>query len=277
MSIEKIRGDEMRDKIVKPLLAILIVSVSLSFYGCGKRNTASDKDVIAYVNRDPIYKSDLKRDIALRAKFDPAFKLTPETEDDQLDAMINRKVIVQYAMEKGLAREERFVNAIRTIWEHTLIRDFIDYKKKELADYLFATEDDIKKYYENMSQKVTFKVFKTKDKRKIDEAYKKYLKDKDTSGWQTVGPVAYDDITSMALLDAFEMQKDEVKKFEDEPSYYLVEVAEKERVELTPLETLKPDIEKRAIAMKEKRLFEDWLKERKRKANIKINKEFLTQ
>jgi len=250
-------------------LLVFILAVSLSLSACAK-SKALDKDIIAYVNKDPIYKSDLKRDIALRAKFDPEFKLTPETESEQLDAMIDRKIIVQYAMEQGLARDERFVSTIRTIWEHTLIRDFIEYKKKQLQDYLFATDDDIKKYYENMSYQVTFKVFKSRNKAAVDAAYAKYLNDKDTSAWQLVGPIGYDDVGPIALLDAFEREEGEAGIFTDEPNYYIIEVLKKEKVELAPLDSIKPEVEKRVISMKEKRLFEDWLKEQKKASKITV-------
>ena len=83
--------------------------------------------------------------------------------------------------------------------------------------------------------------------------------------------MSYDDATSSVLLDAFEMEKGEVRKFYDQSNYYLVEVVEKERVDLEPLEKIKSEVEKRAIMMKEKRLFEDWLKERQSKARIRIN------
>ena len=250
-------------------LPVFILAVSLILTGCG-RSVSDDKDVIASVNKDVIYKADLERDIALRAKLDPEFKLSKDTKSEQLDAMIDRKIIVQYAMEKGLAREERFVNTIRTIWEHTLIRDFIDYKKKELQDYLFATDDDIARYYDNMSYTVTFKVFKSRSKKAADEAYTKYLADKDTSAWQTVGPIAYEDVGMIALLDAFEMEKGRVARVADEPNYYIIEVIEKEKHDLAPLADIKDEVEKRAISLKEKRLFEEWLKEQKKKSKIVV-------
>ncbi len=260
----------------KIILFSLLGTIIFYSYGCGRSDSANKKDIIAYVNNDPIYKSDLMRDIALRAQLDPSFKVTPDIEGDQLDMIIDRKLIVQYAMEKGLAREERFVNTIRTIWEHTLIRDFIEYKKRELSNYLFATNDDIAKYYNNMSQKVTFNILKSKDKRFIEEAYKKYLVDKDISGWQTIGPMRYEEIGSTVLLEAFEMDKGQAKRFEDEPTYYIIEVANKENVVLESMENLSPEIEKRVMAMKEKCLFEDWLKERKKNSRINIiNKDFL--
>ena len=262
----------MPNKIIRAIiwrLPVLILAVSFCLSACAK-SPAKDKDIIAYVNKDPIYRSDLKRDIALRAKFDPEFKLTPETESEQLDAMIDRKIIVQYAMQQGLARDERFVNTMRIIWEHTLIRDFIEYKKKQLADYLFATDDDMKKYYDSMSYKVTFKIFKSRNKPAADAAYIKYMADKDTSSWQTVGPLAYDDVGPVILLDAFDKGEGEAGVFTDESNYYVIEIAKKEKLDLAPLESIKAEIEKRVIAMKEKRMFEDWLKERKKAAKITI-------
>lgn len=251
------------------MLPVLILSVSLSLSACAKQ-PAKDRDIVAYVNKDPIYRSDLKRDIALRAKFDPEFKLTPETESEQLDSMIDRKIIVQYAMEQGLAREERFVSTIRTIWEHTLIRDFIEYKKKQLADYLFATDEDVKRYYDNMSYMATFRVFKSRNKASADAAYAGYLKDKDTSSWQAVGPIGYDDIGPIPLLDAFEMGEGEVGRFTDEPNYYIIEVSGKEKLELAPLDSIKEEVGKRAISMKEKRLFEEWLRDQKKVSKITV-------
>jgi len=256
------------------LLCVILISCLVFPCGCAKKNAQAKKDIIAYVNKDPIYESDLKREIALRAKLDPSFKLTPDTEREQLDLIINRKLIVQAAMEKGLSRQERFINTIRSFWEQTLIRDFIDFKKKELQEYIFVTDDDVKKYYNDLSQKVTFKVLKARDKRAIEEAHKKYLKDKDTSKWQVVGPVGYEDVSSGVLAGAFEMNKGEVKKLEDLPSHYLVEMAEKEKVEIEPLESLRPEIEKRVFAMKESRLLEDWLLEKRNRSRIKINKDF---
>ena len=118
--------------------------------GCGKREQFDKKDVIAYVNKEPILESELKRDIALKTRQDPMFKVTPETESEMLDNIINRKLLCQNAMEKGMAREPRFVNTIKSFWEQTLIRDFIDYKQKEFGEYTFVTEDEIKNYYDNL-------------------------------------------------------------------------------------------------------------------------------
>lgn len=253
---------------------ILPVTFLLSVFllGCGRESPPKD-NVVAYVNKEPVTASELKREIALRAKQDPSFKVTPETEQEQLDVIINRKIIIQAAMQKGLAREERFVNTIKTFWEQTLIRDFIDYKKKAFKDYLFVTDDDVKKYYDNLSKRVTFRILRSKDKAPLDKIYEEFKKNNavDTSAWEQVGPVAYEDIASGALLSAFRMNEGQMSIFEDlSHTYYLIMVASIEKIEIGPLEELRSGIEKRILAMKERQLFEQWLGEKRKKAKIEM-------
>ncbi len=258
-------------KILKfSLLVMLFGLIFLS--GCAKYDLLNKKDVIAYVNKEPVLASELKRAIALRARQDPTFKVTPETEAEQLDTIINRKLIVQKAMDIGLAREDRFVNTIKSFWEQTLIRDFLEYKKKTFQDYLYATEDEIKKYYNGLSDRTTFKVIKSRYKSGIDDAYNKLAENKDFEmpSCETIGPVGCEDITSDVLRDAHKMPEGEFKTFEAPPYYYLIKVEKKEKVTVEPLETLKSEIEKRIIAQKEKTLLEDWLKEERKKSVIKI-------
>ena len=242
------------------------------FSGCLKQ---ADKEVAAYVNNEPIYASELKREIARKVKGDRAFELTPEAECDQLENIINRRLIVQAAMKKGLAQEEHFVNTIQSFWEQTLIRDFLDYKNKQAHDYIFVTDQEINKYYAGLAQRITFKVLRVKDKRQAEDARRKYLKDKDLSAWQSIGPLGYEEIESSMLLDSFTLPIGEVKEIEDSPNYYLVVVVNKEAIAVKPLGEIKAEIEKRVAILKEKRLFEEWLRESRKKADIKINKEHL--
>jgi len=141
-------------KITNRIILFILFSSTI-FSGCSKYERFNQKDVIAYVNKEPILASELARDIALRQRQDPAFRVTPETEAEQLNTIINKKLLVQKAMEKGLAREERFVNTIKSFWEQTLIRDFIEYKQKGFKDRIFVTEDEIKNYYDRLPAKET--------------------------------------------------------------------------------------------------------------------------
>jgi parvulin-like peptidyl-prolyl isomerase len=258
-------------KVLK-LPAILIVLIILS--GCGK-NSSTKEEIVAYVNKEPVYASELQREIARKAKSNPTLEITPETKYDQLALIIDRKLIVQAAMQEGLARKEKFTNTIKNFWEQTLIRDFVDLKNKEAQEYVFAANDEINKYYDNLATKVTFKILKDRNKEVIEKAYKKYLGDKDATNWQTIGPVSYEDLETSEVLDAFSMPKGQVKKFDDGYNYYLIMVSEKEKNDIPPIETLRPDIERKITDLKEKLLFEDWLKKERKNSRIKINKELL--
>lgn len=175
------------------LLAVFMM-IPVFFAGCSKCGIDGKKGVIAYVNKEPVLASELDRAVALKARQDPSFRVTPESKAEILDVIINRKLIVQKAMEKGLARQEKFVNTIKSFWEQTLIRDFVEYKQKAFQDYSFATEEEIGNYYDNLVK---------------------------------------DGVTE-------------------------------------PLDALRPEIAKRIAGDKETRLFEDWLRDERAKARIKI-------
>ena len=245
---------------------------------CDRNSPPSKTDkVVAYVNKEPIFASDLKRSMALKARQDPLFITTSDTEQDQLDIIIDRKLIIQEAVEKGLARQDSFVETIKTFWEQTLIRELIDFKKKEFQNYLYVTDNEIKKYYENLGKRLTFKVLKGRDKRYIDDIYSKIKENKlvETNNWDIIGPVEYEDITSNVLYEAFELPEGEVKIIEEAPHYYLVMVVNKQDIMRQPLEILQPQIEKQIRVIKEQRLFDEWLKVEREKANVNpVRKEF---
>jgi len=256
------------------ILCFTVMIISVFLYGCQNSGKIDKKDVAAYVNNEPILNSELKREMALRVRQDPYFKVTPYTEKEQLNLIINRKLITQEAMARGLAKSDKFVNTIKAFWEQTLIRDFLDYKRKEFQDFIFVTEEEVAKYYDNLSSKVTFKVIKSDDKAYIDNLYGRLMNKEDVSDahFETVGPVGYYDIMSPLLSEIFGAPIGEPQKISAPPDYYIVTVEAREKIALEAVENIKDEIEKRIMAAKESRMFENWLKEKKAKSNIKIIK-----
>jgi hypothetical protein len=253
-------------------LAVSGISALLFISGCAKCEAPKAKDIVAYVNKEPVYASELETEVARKAKRDPGLKVTPDSKRDELDLIINKKLIIQEAMERGLAREERFVNTIKAFWEQALIRDLVERKNEEFGKFVFVTDDEIRNYYENMQWRMTFKIAKSRDKRAADELFTK-LEKGDSSGiaWEQIGPVLYEDASSTPLKDSFTMSPGEFKRVDDDPDYYIIGVEKVEPVALEPFETLKPEIEKRIAADKQRNLFEKWLKEKRKNSKIKIN------
>ncbi len=250
------------------LLMLLLIFTA----GCGKKEAADKKDVIAYINKEPIYGSDLTKDIFLRARSVSDYKSDPEVRKEMLYIMINKKIAIQDAMKKGLARTDRFVSTMKAFWEQTLIRDFLDLKKKEVKNRIVVTEEEIKQYYDRLSDKVTFKVLKSRDEAHIDGAFNKLANKEDTPSmpFETLGPIGYDEIKSSILMDAFKLPIGEAKKYSDPPDYYLIIPCSKEKREVEPFEKVRAEIEKKLFARKEMALLDEWFAKRRKESEIEI-------
>ncbi|MBU0467515.1 MAG: SurA N-terminal domain-containing protein [Candidatus Omnitrophica bacterium] len=240
--------------------------------GCGNQGSVGKEKVIAYVNNEPIYESDLKRSLEIKSHINPTFQNSPESSSDELNAIIDKKLLIQEAVEKGLVREEKFVNTIKTFWEQTLIRDLIVSKKKEAKDSVFVTEEEIEKYYGDLSWRVIFKVFKSRDEDQINSIYNKIKTNIEIGlqDFETIGPVGYEDVNSQVLLKAFDLAVGKPQIIKEASDLYIIMVISRDKVVSDPIEELRPRIEKRIIALKEQQLLDDWLKVKREKAKINI-------
>lgn len=256
----------MRTKCM--FLALLLICTA----GCGKNEPPVDQeDIVAYVNKEPIYGSDLTKEIFLRSRSDADYKYNSDIRRELLYIMINKKIAIQDAMKNGLARTERFISTMKAFWEQTLIRDFLDMKRRELADKITVTEEEMKRYYDRLSDKVTFKVLKSKDEAYIDSAYNKLAEDRENASsmpFETLGPIVYDEIKSGILMDAFELPVGAVKRYSDPPDYYLIMVDGRQKREVEPFEKIKDDIEKKLFSRKEMDLLDEWFEKRRRESDI---------
>jgi len=267
---------QTRSNLSKIFCISTYILVCLVLTSCGRNPQLSGTDkVVAYANKEPIFASDLKRSLALKAQQDPLLVTTPDVRQEQLDIMIDRKLIIQEALQLGLARQDSFVETIKTFWEQTLIRELIDFKKKEFQNYLYVTDNEVNKYYENLGKRLTFKVLKSRNKQELEDISDKIKESQpvETANWDTLGPVGYDDITSDVLYEAFELPEGGIKIIEEAPYYYLVMVVRKEEALRQPLETLRPQIEQQIRVIKEQRLFDEWLKNERKNAKVKLIKE----
>ena len=113
----------------KVLLGVLVAFLFVS--GCGpKPGTRTDKDWVVSINDYQIS----------RAEFESEFKDsaygavdTPESRRNFLNALIDRKLILQYAQKEGFDKEKPFLKAIEKFWEQSLLKVVLDRKTIEIA------------------------------------------------------------------------------------------------------------------------------------------------
>jgi len=133
--------------LVSPVL--LAVLGTIFIYGCTK-GKGDESNIVATINNEPIKLEDFQREMALRSKQDPSYKITPQAIDEQIDTIIDRRLMIQEATKMGLTSNKDFVRTIQTFWEQTLIRELIEAKNREWEKRLFVSEKDIEDYYEKM-------------------------------------------------------------------------------------------------------------------------------
>lgn len=253
------------------MLSFLFLGVFI-LNGCAKKPKQEDT-VVATVNGDPIHVKDVNRSIALNLKRDPMFKVTPETLQDQVDVLIDKKLLIQEAIDGKLDQTDRFANTIKTFWEQTLIRDLMAHKDREISGSVSVNDKEIKDYYDKLSHQKTFMVLKSKDKGMIERSAGM---NPDSIKWEgTIGPISYDDTSSGLVMRGFDVPKGKMRVFEYNGMYYLFYTTEDVEVPVAPFDEIKTEIRQKISNAKKQAEFKNWLSGARGKADIKVNKDIL--
>lgn len=260
----------LRNKAVTAIICLLGLFL---LSGCSK---VEQGKALATVNGEPVYLKDFKRELALKVRQNPSFKVSPSTLDEILDLLINKKLIIQDAMKENLAEKEKFLNTITVFWEQTLIRDFIEYKNSLTAYPVSATDREIKDYYEKLKVRATFNITKRLKKEDI-EILMKRVGNGESIDWDATVSLSYEEVPSETLSKAFDLSPGQMGIFEEGYMYYLIYVVSKEPVPIPSMEEVYPRIEENIRQVKQQRAFSEWLKNKRNNSDIKINKEVLQE
>ena len=268
------RNQHFRISNLSSTLIFISVLLLLLNIGCSRTVTDDDQPPVAVVNEDPISLRNFQKEIALKAKQNPAYEITPSVIEGQLDTIIDRRLMIQEAMKMGLAGNEDFVRTIQAFWEQTLIRELIANKNREWEERLFVTERELRDYYRKAQQIVTFKVIRADDEKKAEEILKGIKKEKDSLNWEIVGPIAYIDVDHPVLKEAFHMSEGQIKMLKDGEEFLIIAFEKKETIALPPLEEVQGQIKKEVLESKKTEALEEWLTEVRGKADIEISTNF---
>ena len=260
----------------KKSFATLLFIALFSFVGSGcltsdPFKTVDPKDkVILTVNGDKITEKELRRELAIRAAQDPNFKVSSPVVAQQLDIMVNRRILIQEATQRKLAEQEVFLNTIRNFWEQTLIRDLLNQLSKEGVKSATVSEAEINDYYSKLSKKVVFEIARDAQKSVIDGLVEQLKLGREIVWTQKVGPASYEEISSPALEDAFSLQPRTYKTYSENGLHYLIRVASNEPTTVPELSSIRSRIEAQIKQRKQQAALEQWLKEKRSKAKIRL-------
>ena len=257
----------------KPFIFSIIFLILLLVSACEKNKPHEEN--IASVNGAPISAAEFQKEVSIRSKREPAFKITPQMLKEQLNTVIDKKLLIQEAMKKGLAEDPQFAETIKTFWEQTLIRELVELKAKEWADRLFVTEDEIERHYQKMQYMPTVMLVKADNKEQAGIIKERMLKGLKIDGSETLGPLYLEDVRSDALVHAFDMNAGEANVYEDNGGYIVIRVVKKEKLPIPPLKDIYSRIKTLLLEQKKQDAMERWLKDVKGSAKIEVNVQLL--
>lgn len=128
---------------MKKYLSILV----MLFFVLGCTQQAKNKTVLAKVNNYEISKEEFEEEF-LASSF--SRNDTPQARNEFLNNLINQKLILQDAENKGLDKDKKFLKIIEKFWEQSLLKIALDKKTREVAGSAKVSDKDIEEVYQQM-------------------------------------------------------------------------------------------------------------------------------
>ena len=259
---------------MKKIFPIILMAASIALVACASGE--KDKgEAVATVNGSSIALKEFQKEVSTVQKRDPSLKLTEEALEHQLHTVIDRKLMVQEAVKKGLSQNEKFLDTLKEFWEQTLIRELVNSKSREWSERLFVTDEEVKAHYKRIGTRLFLRLVDAENKEKAGEA-KAALASGSFDHAEAVGPLLIEDARlANPLYSAFDLSEGETAVLQGRDDFLVVRVIKKERIPAPPLTTVYADIKESLLEQKKEKALEDWLEELKGTAKIEINKETL--
>ncbi len=259
-------------------ITAILVLFALSLPSCSR---SSKENAVGTVNDRPILVKDFKKEIALVSRGDPSIMGNPKALEEQLGRIIDRRLMIQEAAQRGMTQDERFVETIKIFWEQTLIRQLMDAKTREWSDRLVVTDAEVRSYYGRMNYRVTFRLAKTLTLESADEAARLMaagaggatLKGAPAGGagiYEVIGPVLLEDMPG-TLNPVFDLSPGEIRHFRDQDGYSVVQVIKKEKAAAPSFEEASGRIKKAIFERKKEEAMQEWIRDMRKKARIKVD------
>lgn len=103
-----------------------------------------------------ITKTEFERDFA---KFNLSKPDTSQARQEFLDNLINRKLILKEAENRGLDKEKSFLEDVQDFWEQSLLKRAVDTKSKELFLTIRIGDEEITQFYNANKDNFSGKAF----------------------------------------------------------------------------------------------------------------------
>ena len=123
--------------IARSILTLILLSIPVfSFSG-------DQEPVVARIGKHKVLRSELIEVLDQQAS-NPEYRPDSAGIKQQLDMLIEKKVLIREAVNQGLALRKSFLKTIRSFWEQTLILELLKVKSAELEESVSVSDEEIK-------------------------------------------------------------------------------------------------------------------------------------
>ncbi len=253
----------------------IVLSLLVVLSACSQK--PKDKKMVASVNDSPIFLSELQNELSLQKQQYPDKKITSDTVEDHLKTIIERKLMIQEAVKKGLSEDEQFAQTIQRFWEQTLIRELINAKSKEWEGILTVTDEEIGQAYERMRHRELIRAARADSHETAEIIRRKMENHERVEHEETVGPCFYDEVRQSPLKHAFDMKAGETGLFPCEGGFVVLSVVQKQSITLPPLKGMRENIRLALLEQKREKALSVWMEVLRKSAKIQIDKNLVTE
>ena len=127
---------------------IAVVSF-LCLWGCNPEKTEKET-VLVHINDYALTLNDFNTLLKEELEYRTDAKLSRETEQNFLDQLITKELLIQEAKRRQLDSKENFIRAIERYWEATLIRDLMALEVQAIEQRTVASEEEIEARYDSL-------------------------------------------------------------------------------------------------------------------------------
>ena len=265
----------------KTFTRYLVPLAVLAMVACSA-DKGEKEQALATVNGSPITMNELLHEVEGFGKVNPVSNTTVDERrqrlmlDDQLQQMIEHKLLIQEAVKMGLNEDKKFVQTIKVFWEQTIIRNLIEAKNAQLSSMSSVTNQEIANEYERMKSRLSIHAMRGAiTENDADEAVRQMGGVKQLIGEEVIGPLFYDDVKGSPLANAFDMNVGQVKKYDAGDEHIVIHVTDREEIQLPPLKEISNRIQESILAQKRQKALTEWIATVKKNAIIKIDEKEL--
>ena len=252
--------------------------------GCTNNSPEAKKKVVAKINNVALTVEDFKGEAnpLLMKKYSSYSSL--KQKDQVLEELITKEILLQEAQRLNLDKQKSFMKEIEGYWEQALMKSLINRKLQEFSPLIQVNSQDILEEYNRLKRRIQAELIIFNDKPdavKLSKAAMDFDEAKQSLkariAWESVADWYNANELPQKLENAlFSLNPGQVSlPIEYNNSWVVIRVLNAEPRQIGALGELKPKIIKDIIRKNKELLLDNWIRELRKKASVKIYPEIL--